>query len=45
MSKEETNLDPEVVRALEAILLVAMEPVAPFSTCQSRRWISFSVAP
>jgi segregation and condensation protein B len=29
MSKEETNLDPEVVRALEAILLVAMEPVAP----------------
>jgi len=29
MSKEETYLDPEVVRALEAILLVAMEPVAP----------------
>jgi len=29
MSKEETNLDPEVVRALEAILLVAMEPVTP----------------
>lgn len=29
MSKEEANLDPEVVRALEAILLVAMEPVAP----------------
>ena len=29
MSKEETNLDPEIVRALEAILLVAMEPVAP----------------
>ena len=29
MNKEETNLDPEIVRALEAILLVAMEPVAP----------------
>ncbi len=29
MSKEETNLDPETVRALEAILMVAMEPVAP----------------
>ena len=29
MSKDETNLDPETVRALEAILMVAMEPVAP----------------
>jgi len=29
MSAEEGNLDPEIVRALEAILLVAMEPVAP----------------
>lgn len=29
MSDSETNLDPETVRALEAILLVAMEPVAP----------------
>lgn len=29
MSGSETNLDPETVRALEAILLVAMEPVAP----------------
>ena len=29
MSQEETNLDPETVRALEAILMVAMEPVAP----------------
>jgi len=26
---EKFNLDPEIVRALEAILLVAMEPVAP----------------
>ena len=29
MSQEESNLDPETVRALEAILMVAMEPVAP----------------
>lgn len=29
MTDETNNLDPEVVRALEAILLVAMEPVAP----------------
>lgn len=29
MSAEDGNLDPEIVRALEAILLVAMEPVAP----------------
>ena len=29
MSKDESNLDPETVRALEAILMVAMEPVAP----------------
>jgi segregation and condensation protein B len=29
MSKEDFNLDPETVRALEAILMVAMEPVAP----------------
>ncbi|MDA2968651.1 MAG: SMC-Scp complex subunit ScpB [Actinomycetota bacterium] len=29
MRQEETNLDPETVRALEAILMVAMEPVAP----------------
>ncbi len=29
MSKDEPNLDPETVRALEAILMVAMEPVAP----------------
>jgi len=29
MSAEHGNLDPEIVRALEAILLVAMEPVAP----------------
>ncbi len=28
MSQEESNLDPETVRALEAILMVAMEPVA-----------------
>jgi len=27
--QEMSNLDPEIVRALEAILLVAMEPVAP----------------
>ena len=26
---DNNNLDPEIVRALEAILLVAMEPVAP----------------
>ncbi len=26
---DNSNLDPEIVRALEAILLVAMEPVAP----------------
>ncbi|MFM8001346.1 MAG: SMC-Scp complex subunit ScpB [Actinomycetota bacterium] len=29
MSAEDGNLDPDIVRALEAILLVAMEPVAP----------------
>ena len=29
MSENESTLDPEIVRALEAILLVAMEPVAP----------------
>ncbi len=29
MSDNESTLDPEIVRALEAILLVAMEPVAP----------------
>ena len=29
MSQEDSNLDPETVRALEAILMVAMEPVAP----------------
>jgi segregation and condensation protein B len=29
MATEDGNLDPEIVRALEAILLVAMEPVAP----------------
>ena len=29
MSQEESNLDPETVRALEAILMVAMDPVAP----------------
>jgi len=29
MDTEDGNLDPEIVRALEAILLVAMEPVAP----------------
>ena len=29
MNDEETNLNPETVRALEAILMVAMEPVAP----------------
>lgn len=29
MTDDNNNLDPEVVRALEAILLVAMEPVAP----------------
>ncbi len=29
MGKAESNLDPETVRALEAILMVAMEPVAP----------------
>ncbi len=29
MSNEESNLNPETVRALEAILMVAMEPVAP----------------
>ncbi|HBQ52640.1 MAG: SMC-Scp complex subunit ScpB [Actinobacteria bacterium] len=29
MSQEDLNLDPETVRALEAILMVAMEPVAP----------------
>lgn len=29
MTNEESNLDPETVRALEAILMVAMEPVAP----------------
>lgn len=29
MSQEESNLDPETVRALEAILMVAMEPLAP----------------
>ncbi|MFM8901770.1 MAG: SMC-Scp complex subunit ScpB [Actinomycetota bacterium] len=34
MSAEDGNLDPEIVRALEAILLVAMEPVAPASMAQ-----------
>ncbi len=34
MSKDETNLDPETVRALEAILMVAMEPVAPAMLAQ-----------
>ena len=29
MTDSESTLDPEIVRALEAILLVAMEPVAP----------------
>ena len=29
MTDNESTLDPEIVRALEAILLVAMEPVAP----------------
>lgn len=29
MTDDNNNLDPDVVRALEAILLVAMEPVAP----------------
>ena len=29
MTKDESNLDPETVRALEAILMVAKEPVAP----------------
>ena len=29
MNKDETSINPETVRALEAILLVAMEPVAP----------------
>ncbi|MBM3806012.1 MAG: SMC-Scp complex subunit ScpB [Actinobacteria bacterium] len=29
MDTEDGNLDPEIVRALEAILLVAIEPVAP----------------
>lgn len=34
MSDAENTLDPEIVRALEAILLVAMEPVSPVLLAQ-----------
>ena len=34
MSDTENTLDPEIVRALEAILLVAMEPVSPVLLAQ-----------
>ena len=34
MSNAENTLDPEIVRALEAILLVAMEPVSPVLLAQ-----------
>ncbi len=34
MTDNESTLDPEIVRALEAILLVAMEPVSPVLLAQ-----------
>ncbi len=34
MTNNESTLDPEIVRALEAILLVAMEPVSPVLLAQ-----------